>query len=337
MAHAILGKSKLVIILPPAGKERFYQSLSSELDKNQWDFIGKLVQNIDSERAKASKEKDVRMIKTFIQTNLDGFLHVNTLVADGLREWFQGAVLGLVDTFPAKEKGTSKHASMLYDVAKFCSSQNMLHDAERLFGQASVIYQKLGSINYFHCQSNMSSLLSRMGRMDDAVALASKDVDDHVRRFGHENSRTLESQEFLGSILRKSGKLVESEKTLRKALLGFRKIQDPMSQHIRVTMSCLADTLRDAGKYDEPKTMYQDMIKWETTKFGRSHPTTLCTVSDYARCLALEQNHEEAIKLYKEALPILRTTYGGDDEDVQNCTKWLKESRAQLGETKQDV
>ena len=100
-------------------------------------------------------------------------------------------------------------------------------------------------------------------------------------------------------------------------------------------MTSLGETLMAAGKLEEAAKIFQDVINYQTKKFGRSNETTLWPVSLLARCIGLGGNHKEAIKLFEEALPVMRTYYGLQDVDVQNCTNWLNESRAQVEESKE--
>jgi len=330
LAHALIGKSKVAIILPPKGKQDFQENLVNNLD-NVWEFCLGLFKNIDSKNATATMEKDVRDIRTFIRKDLGGFDAVNLVVANGLRMWVQAAVLNIVDKFPAEKQGTEEHAFMLYSVAKFCHSQNMLHDSERFYVQSGTILQKLEQNStkqyWLNCQHNRILLLPRMGRLTEALELALKNVNDHVRTYGPDSEDILEAEQMLGIVYRKAGKLIESEKLLRRVVEKFKEIQEPMSVDIRGSMTALANTLMDAGKLEEAKSIIQDIIKYQTTDFGRHHPTTMCPLATYGRCIALEGKHREAINLYKEALPVLRTNYGSEDEDVQNIETWLQESQ----------
>merc|ERR1719233_2186225 len=102
---------------------------------NVWSFLTPLFKNIDCANATATKDSDVIQIKEFIQKELHGFDAVNSLVADGLRKWYQDSVLECVKEFPVMNKGTLRHAKLLYNAGKFCFSQNMLKDADLLWSQ----------------------------------------------------------------------------------------------------------------------------------------------------------------------------------------------------------
>jgi len=334
LAHALLGNTKLTIILPPEGKARFQQHMTEKLN-NVWDFLGPLFENVDCEKATATMEKDIIEIKAFMKQELGGFNKVNEVVANGLRKWYQGVVLALPDEFPEEKQGTSEHAKLLYDVDHFLSSQGMYRDAERFNIKAAAIYKTLKKTgSWLNCQYSRVLLLSDMGRLNEALELAFKSVDDCIQEYRPDHARTLQSQMVLGELYRMTGKLLEAEELLRKVLTGFKKIQSPMSVEIRVTMILLGETLRDAGKLEEAKRIFMDVVKVETEAFGRSDEFTMLHVSHYARCIALQGNHQKAIELYKEALTVIRIKLGPQNREVQKCETWLKESRAQVEEIK---
>jgi len=335
LAHAVKGKTEIVIILPPKEKEDFQEHLVHSLNE-KWRFLRKLFKNIDSENAEATKVSDIRMIKDLIRNNLGGFNTVDTSVADGLRQWFQRTVLALVDKFPAKKWGTIEHADLLDKAAKFCSTVTMLGDARRLYAQASKIFVQHNNERWLSCNKNRANMFLRMGNHIEAMSLGLKNVDDCSRTLGNNNIDTLLAKQLLGRIYRSAGKLVESEQILRKALVGFKQIEEPMSRNIRLMMTNLGETLRDAGKLEEAKSLNHELIKYKTETIGRSNPSTLFNICHYARCVALLGDHKEAIKLYDESLPVLRKLYGPNDETNINGERWLQESRAKVRETKKD-
>ena len=281
-------------------------------------------------------EKDILDIKTFIKHDLGGFDKVNALVTDGLRKWYQGVVLALPDEFPEEKKGSVEHADMLYDVQHFLRTQGMYDDAKRFNIQATAIYKTLNDKNWLVCQNDMVLILNGMGRHNEALELALKGVDDYIQEYGSAHENTLRSQLNLGEMYRNAGKLSEAEEVLRKVLIAFKKTQSAMSMDIRDTMGILGETLIDAGRLEEAKSIFMDLIKWGTEKRGRSNEETMFNVSHYARCIALQGDHQRAIELYKEALTVMRVKYGRQDIEVQKCEAWLMESRAQVEEIKTD-
>jgi len=264
---------------------------------------------------------------------LHGFDAVNSLVADGLRKSYQDSVLECVKEFPVKKEGTEEHAKLLYDAGEFCRSQHMLYEADRLYIQSGDVYKKLNSNKWLLCQLKQIHAIKRIGRLPEATTLALKNVDDNIQVYGKHHENTLKARRVLGSVYFLSRKLCEAEEILREVLERFKEIQLPMSIDIRLTMFKLGETLMAAGKIEEAKNIFQQ-IRWKKKAFGRSRACTLVTVSLLARCIALDGNHNEAINLFEEALPILRTNFGANHGDVQKCDKWLKESQAHVEEIK---
>jgi len=330
--YEVANAAKTVIILPPEGTESFQETLINDMD-NVWSFLSLLFENINCANATATMDEDVIEIKEFIKINFNGFGAVNLIVADGFRKWYQNSVLECVYGFPVKKKGTEEYAKLLYDAGEFCRSQHMLNEADRLYSQSGAVYKKLNSNNWLLCQLGRIHALKRIGRLRDATTLALKNVDDHIQAYGMHHESTLRARRVLASVYFLWGNLCEAEEILREVLERFEQIQLPMSIDIRQTMVKLGETLMAARKIKEANNILKG-IRWNTKAFGRSRACTLVTVSLHARCIALGGNHNEAIKLFEEALPILRTNLGANHGDVQKCVKWLKESQAQVEEIK---
>jgi len=136
---------------------------------------------------------------------------------------------------------------------------------------------------------------------------------------------------MLGATYRELGKHAEAEETLRSIMDVYDKQGlERSAQESRVTQFQLAWAVRNNGKLDEAAHMYQELININTKRVGRTDPSTLVCVSNYARCLALSMKTERAVTLYKEAIPVLRVAWGADDQQVILGKKWLQEALSQM-------
>jgi len=324
LAHAVLGDTEVVIILPPEGKIQFEKKIMEMGDEQN--FVSELF-HIDSANAKATKESDTTSIKCFIKQELGGFSKVDTMVADKLRSWFIRSVRSFLKRFPAADQGSMKHAMLLLQCGRFFTIQGLYSEAVLLYQEAGSIAKKNNNdVIYMSCWYNQILDLQRDGRLKDALSQAK----DYIQYWGPDNERTLDMKATLGSLYRDVGRLKDSEEILRTTVEAFRKVEKPMSQNIRIWLEGLACTLRVAGKLEEAANILDEVVKYKRKAFGSSNGTTMWSVSTYARCIALMGNQQKAIQLYEEALPVLRLKYGPNDVDVKNCIKWLKEAQDQL-------
>jgi len=333
IAHAALGNTELQIILPPKEEEDFQQSLKNDVDKDDavWGYINKIFAQIDSKNAKASVESDVQNIQRFIKDKLQGFVNVDTVVADGLRGWFLKAALAMLENFDEAKKGSLAHAAITEKVALFCEGQSLHAESARFYGEAAAIYRKNNSSKWLRAELDQLHRLRKMGKAQEALPIAVKNYKLHVEEFGATDKATLGSKRMLGATYRELGKHAEAEETLRSIMDVYDKQGlERSAQESRVTQFQLAWAVRNNGKLDEAAHMYQELININTKRVGSSDPSTLVCVSNYARCLALSMKTERAVPLYKEAIPVLRVAWGADDQQVILGKKWLQEALSQM-------
>jgi len=332
LAHAVIGKNDIFLILPPEDQKRFLFKLRVNAN-NLWSFLD--FKNIDSGNAQATNPKDQEDIKKFIQEWFGGFASVDNMISERLRFWFVQSVKSLVERSEAK-KGSIEHASLLTDVASFYFSQGMYSDSARLYKEAEDIYRKANDPpNWLACEYNTIRILSRTGKLEDALQCSIKNVNRSIKELGAMSDQTLDSQKLLGDIKRQLGFLAESEKILREVLKAHENTKHYMSDDVIESMVSLTETLREAGKYKEAEKMLQVVIERRTKKYGRSSCLTLNSVSKYARCIALDGNSEKAISLYEEALPNLRLSYGDSDMVVEKCDKWYRELKEEIAKNEE--
>jgi len=334
LAHAIIGKNDIFLILPPEDQKRF-QSKMRENVNNLWSFLD--LRNIDSGNAQATNLRDLEDIKKFIQAWFGGFASVDNMISERLRFWFVQSVNSLVERSEAK-KGSIGQASLLTDVATFYFSQGMYSDSASLYKEAEDIYREENDpSNWLACEYNTIRILARTGKIDDALQFSIENVKHSIEELGAMSDQTLASKKLLGDIKRELGYLPESEQILREVLEAHENTKHHMSDEVIESMVSLTETLREAGKYKEAGKILQVVIERRTEKYGRTCSLTLNALSKYARCISLEGNFEEAVSLYEEALPNLRLSYGDGDMIVEKCNTWLRESIEEIARNKSGV
>jgi len=335
VALAALRSKEVEIILSPEDITSFQKALTENVD-DAWDFVGKLFKNIDSKNATASKEIDVDKIRNFIENELGGFIEVDTVVADGLRDWFVRSAKALYKNFPDADKGTNGHALLIWKVAEFHYSQSKYSEAAVLYDEAANIFKKNNHDHWMTCEKDRIFMFRKMGKLEEALPMAIKNLENQEKFRGPMHLGALASKRCLGAIQKDLGMNKEAEENLRTILEIFEKAEEPDEHQIRVTKYQLAEALRNLGRLDEAMEMYQDLINRKTKSDGRNAPSTLNCVLMKGRCLALENKPELAIPLYEESLPILRVKWGAKDPSVINGNKWIEEARLQLLEKKEE-
>jgi len=332
LAHAVIGKNEIFLILPPEDQKDFLCTMRENV-KNLWSFLD--FRNIDSGKAQATNPRDLDDIKKFIQEWFGGFASVDNMISKKLRYCFVQSVKSLVERSDAK-KGSIGHASLLTDVATFYFSQGMYSDSARLYKEAEVIYRKENDApNWLACEYHTIRIQSRTGKIEDALRFCIENVNHSIAKLGERSDQTLYSKKLLGDIKRELGYLPESEKILREVLEAHENKKHYMSDDVIESMVSLTETLREAGKYKEAEKLLRAVIERRTKKYGRSSSITLNSVSKYARCLALDGNSAKAVSLFEEALPSLRRSYGDRDMVVGKCEKWLRELKEEIARKKE--
>jgi len=333
IAHAVLGGTKIKIILPPEEEQDFQKVLREEINKSMWVFISKIFEKINSEKAQASVEKDAQQIRAFIKDELGGFLKVDTIAADGLRTWHLDAVLELLENFDEAKKGSLEHAELLAQAGEFHSGQSFHLEAARLYGEAAAIgFKKKDVKKGLMWEKSQLFLLRKAGKVMESLPKIIENVELHVNEFGPTARETLIAKRTLGATYRDLGLNTAAVNTLRTVVDEFKKDEKNNLRQIKLTKYQFGWALRNAGKYDEAMQEYQYVIDANTALLGRNDPNVLVCVSNYGRCLALAGKPELAIPLYEEAIPVMRMKWGPKDHMVIAGNKWLEEARSQLQE-----
>jgi len=328
IAHAVLKKTKIEIVLAP--KE--IQSFQNKLRKNSssaWGLLGELFKSIDSANATATQKGDIAMIQNFIKTELGGFMKVDTMVADGLRSWYVRSAKALLKNCPDIDQGSNEQAELTWQVAEFLYSQSQYSEAAGLYDEAAIIYRNNNNDEWLTCEKDRVFMFRKMGKLKEALIMANQNFKNQVKVRGPTHLGTLASKRCLGAIQKDLGLNREAEQNLRATLEVLEMTEKPDSYHILVTKYQLAEALRNLGRLEEAMEMYQELIDIKSSKLGPRHASTVNCVLMRARCISLSGHPECALSHYNEALPVLRKDWGSNDPSVIKGTQWMEEARCQ--------
>jgi len=333
IAHAVLKNTKIEIILAPNEIKSFQDKLRNN-SSSAWELLGELLKNVDSANATATQKPDIAMIQKFIKTELGGFMKVDTMVADGLRNWYARSAKALLKNLPDIDQGSNEHAQLIWQVAGFLYSQSQYSEAAGLYDQAALIFKNNNNDQWLSCEKDRVFMFRKMGKLKEALKMANQNFENQIKFRGPTHLGTLASKRCLGAIQKDLGMDREAEQNLRATLEVLEKTQKPDSLHISVTKYQLAEALRNLGRLEEAMEMYQELIDIKTTspKYGPRHASTVNCVLMKARCISLAGHPECALSHYNDALPVLRKDWGSNDPSVIKCVQWMEEARCQCAE-----
>jgi len=336
IAHAVLKSTKIEIILCPTEIKSFQQSLRKNI-KGAWELVGELFKNIDSKNATATKKTDIEKIRKIIKNELGGFIKVDTIVADGLRNWFIRSSKALLKNFPDDDKGSNEHAALVWQVAEFHYSQSQHLEAASLYNEAAIIFKKNNNDHWLTCEKDRTFMFRKMGMLEEALPMAIKNLENQEKVRGPMHLGTLCSKRCLGAIQKDLGMNREAEENLRAILKVFEDAEEPDADQIQRTKYQLAEAIRNLGRLEEAEKMYQDLIDHRIKTHGPDHASTLNSVLMKARCIALAGKPGLALSLYEKVLPTLRMQWGANDQSVIKGNKWIDEARSQLRKKKKQA
>jgi len=333
IAHAVLNNTKIEIVLAPEE----IQSFQDKIRKNSsgaWNLLGELFKNIDSASATATQKGDIAMIQKFIKTDLGGFMKVDTMVADGLREWYVRSAKALLKNLPDIDQGSNEQAELTWQVAEFLYSQSQYSEAAGLYDEAAIIYKNNNNDEWLTCEKDRVFMFRKMGKLEKALEMATQNFKNQLKIRGPTHLGTLASKRCLGAIQKDLGMNTKAEQNLRATLEVLEKTEKPDGYHIQVTKYQLAEALRNLGRLEEAMDMYQELIdiKTESSKYGPRHSSTLNCVLMRGRCISLTGHPERALSDYNDALPVLRKDWGSNDPSVIKGAEWMEEARRQCAE-----
>jgi len=333
IAHAVLKNTKIEIILAP-NEIKSFQDRIRKNSSSAWELLGELLKNIDSANATATQKPDIAMIQKFIKTELGGFMKVDTMVADGLRNWYVRSAKALLKNLPDIDKGSNEQAELMWQVAEFLYSQSQYSEAAGLYDNAAVIYKSNNNEEWLTCEKDRVFMFRKMGKLKEALKMATQNLENQLKVRGPKHLGTLAAKRCLGAIQKDLGMNREAEQNLRATLEVLEMTEKPDSSHIQVTKYQLAEALRNLGRLEEAMEMYQELIdvKTNSSKYGPKHASTVNCVLMKARCISLSGHPERALSHYNDALPILRKDWGSNDPSVIKGAQWSEEARYQCAE-----
>ncbi|MBB2946642.1 tetratricopeptide (TPR) repeat protein [Actinoplanes lutulentus] len=157
-------------------------------------------------------------------------------------------------------------------------------------------------------------LLRKAGRLQDAAAVLSENLDQTLARFGPHHEYTVAALTSYGNLLRQSGDIAGALQHLREAVTRYREY---FGDRHPLTLSALVNEAiarRAAGEHDFAAEIDAEAYEQLTATLGADHPYTLCAGTSLATDHALRGDTAEAVSLSTDVLDRSRRVSGGPHE-----------------------
>jgi eukaryotic-like serine/threonine-protein kinase len=158
----------------------------------------------------------------------------------------------------------------------------------------------------------MSQTYAGLGLYAKAQALTERELSDERSLFGERNRKTLESESYLGQLLRAESHLPEAEKLLQSTIEAQRRVVGPNDPDTLASMDRLAYVYTNEARHSEAESLFRQTLEAERRVLGPDNPQTLGTLNELAEILTPQGRYAEADKIYAELIAAQRRALGPD-------------------------
>ena len=149
---------------------------------------------------------------------------------------------------------------------------------------------------------NLASAYCDAGRLDQAITLHERNLDDRTRILGPDHPDTLSSRHNLASAYCDAGRLDEAITLFEQNLTDRTRILGPRHPDTLVSRNNLADAYQDAGRLEETIRLHEQNLDDRTRILGPHHPDTLVSRHNLACAYQAASRLDEAITLFEQNL-----------------------------------
>ena len=264
------GGKPVGIALSPDDQEELRRLLLEDLPRLEAMFT-----TIKSENAEATISADRDMIFGWVKHDLgpNGFLELDQLVAEGMREWLAETAKALVDE-EGGEDGEADEADVV-ELMDRCGT--LLQDLAR-FDEAEPLLRRALEINEAtlgpdhpdtgDSAGNLGSLLKDKGDLDAAEPLMRRALEIDEAALGPDHTSTGISAGNLGSLLEAKGDLDAAEPLMRRGLEIDEAALGPDHPETGNAMGNLGLLLKEKGDYDAAEPLMRRALDIEEAALG---------------------------------------------------------------------
>jgi len=173
--------------------------------------------------------------------------------------------------------------------------------------------------------ANLCRSLASLEILGPAEKIAKKVVLIKSEVYGPEDLSTIISMQTLGAIFRRQGKYSEAEHLFR-TVLKIRKDthRDDTHPEVLLAMGNMVGVLEDRGKFQEAKTLAEEVLSASTKKLGPKHPNTIRHANNLSEILVHLKEFEEAEMLKRQVLRDRKEILGRSHPDTLYAEDGLK-------------
>ena len=154
------------------------------------------------------------------------------------------------------------------------------------------------------------------GRLDKAIILYERNLEESVRVLGTDHPSTLTSRFNLAGAYRASGRLEEAITLYEQVFSGRSRVLGPDHHSTLMSRDELAGAYWEAGRFDEAITLKKQILADAMRIMGPGSPDTLTARNQIAGAYRNAGRLNEAITLYKQNLDDIARTLGLDHPET---------------------
>jgi non-specific serine/threonine protein kinase/serine/threonine-protein kinase len=156
----------------------------------------------------------------------------------------------------------------------------------------------------------VSTAYESVGRADLALPHAKRELEIRRQVLGPSHPDTLESQEWVGNLLRLVGELDQAERQLRDVLTKRRRSSGDDAEETISSILTLQTTLFERGKHAEAEKLARDAVDLSLARLDKDSETTITALNNLAYVLQAEGKLAEAEMRMRDALERYRRVLG---------------------------
>ena len=149
---------------------------------------------------------------------------------------------------------------------------------------------------------NLAGAYQAAGRLDEAIPLCERNLNDSTRILGPNHPSTLTSRNNLAGAYQAAGRLDEAIPLYEQNLEDRTRILGPHHPDTLISRNNLANAYQAAGRLKEAIPLLEQTLEDQTRFVGPGHPKTLATRNNLANAYQAAGRLHEAITLYEQNL-----------------------------------
>ena len=164
--------------------------------------------------------------------------------------------------------------------------------------------------------SNIASAYFQAGRLEEAIALQIRVLEDRERTVGTADRETLTARNNLAASYTHAGRIDEATELQSAVLADRENLLGPLHPETITTRNNLALTHNAAGRIDEAISLQERVLAERIDVMGADHPRTLISRNNLASSYAAAGHSEKAIPVFERALEDFERIHGSEDPNT---------------------